>query len=353
MVCLLSVPRDQARAWLRGSGCHGLFLRPFWTKDTGRSVQRDQFALHWLRGHGKDADRIWAALKEEPGFFGLLAGGPDVAVRLSSEAQVQRALQQVRFALKVEVAFRRANPEARWWKLGPLTQAEAMHVRNLIPQFGLRMETDQLRFGAAGPFRSVAYFMASGLPTRRSLDDGSWSASQMELKPADPPPRKEPPRASAPISRLGTTGVQRDQRPALPPQSTWGGVRQLAPGAPSPSAGVPRTGVELQPDPRRAPAVSSKPRAGSAPQKAAKSRVRADASPVEDRAKPMEEQLGLLLRQMEALSTQNALMVQELAELRRENVLLRRRLEEVSGLVHQPCASAQSLSWVCLPVQPV
>ena len=59
----------------------------------------------------------------------------------------------------------------------------------------------------------------------------------------------------------------------------------------------------------------------------------------------------LLLRQMEALSTQNAFMVQELAELRRENVLLRRRLEEVSGLVHQPYASGP-VSVVGLPARP-
>ena len=84
IVCILAVPRAQARAWLRGSGFQGLFLRPFWTKDTGVQVQRDQFALHWLRGHGKDAEKIWACLKDEPGFFGLLAGGSDVAVRLSS-----------------------------------------------------------------------------------------------------------------------------------------------------------------------------------------------------------------------------------------------------------------------------
>ena len=191
VVCIFAVSRAEARAWLRGSGCQGVFLRPFWTKDTGSQIQRDQFALHWLRGHGKDAEKIWAALKDEPGFFGLLAGGPDVAVRLSAEAVVQRALQQVRFTLqRTEVAFRQATPGARWWKLGPLTPAEVIHVKSLIPQFGLSWEGDQVRFGAAGRFRSFAFFRASGQPSRHSLDEGGWNSSVAELRLAEPPPRQ-------------------------------------------------------------------------------------------------------------------------------------------------------------------
>ena len=45
IVGLLEVPRVEARLWLRGSGCGGLFLRPFWTKDTGRDVDRTNFTL--------------------------------------------------------------------------------------------------------------------------------------------------------------------------------------------------------------------------------------------------------------------------------------------------------------------
>jgi hypothetical protein len=155
------------------------------------------------------------------GFFGLLAGGPDVAVRLSQEAHVESALQQVRFVLqRSEVAFRRANPEARWWKLGPLTQAEVVHVKTIIPQFGLRLEGDQLRFWAAGRFRSAAYFMAFRVPTRHSLDEVGWNSSSMELRPADPPPRKW----GAVTSSLGARQPPL-LGPALSAQSTWEGRR--------------------------------------------------------------------------------------------------------------------------------
>ena len=187
--CIFAVPRGEGRAWLRGSGCQGVFLRPFWTRDTGRDLQRDQFALHWLRGHGKDAEAIWAALKDEPGFFGLLAGGADVAVRLSCEAVPQRALQKVRFTIKRdEVAFRQANPNARWWRLGPLTQAEVVHVQALIPKFGLSLEGDPVRFGAAGRFRSFAFFRASGTPSRQSLDEGGGTPLWWNCVPQIPLP---------------------------------------------------------------------------------------------------------------------------------------------------------------------
>ena len=41
VLAIMSVPRAEARNWLRGSGCGGVYLRPFWTSDTGRAVQRD------------------------------------------------------------------------------------------------------------------------------------------------------------------------------------------------------------------------------------------------------------------------------------------------------------------------
>lgn len=318
VVCLLAVPRVEARAWLRGSGSSGVFLRPFWTKDTSSEIQRDRFTLHWLRGQAKEAERVWAALRDEPGFFGLLAGGPDIAVRLSPEAQVSQALQQVRFALqRQELAFRRANPDARWWKLGPLTQAECSHVRALIPKFGLSLDGgDQVRFGPAGRFRSFCFFHASGQPSRRTLDDGGWNSSSVELWPADPPPRRG---VGNPPASLGR------QPNSLPKESMWGGPRR--PGGPAnPTSSTPALPASGSP---RLPAAAGGPKPAT--------RVKPDhRAAVPARPSSVEDQLGALLQQMEALNRQNAAMVAELGELRRENALLRRRLEEASGFVHQP-----------------
>ena len=63
----------------------------------------------------------------------------------------------------------------------------------------------------------------------------------------------------------------------------------------------------------------------------------------------MDDRLGLLLQQMEVLTQQNAAMVSELAELRRENAWLRRRLEAQSHFVHQPYASSSGGAMSLLP----
>ena len=55
---LLGVPRGQALQWLRGSGCGGLYLRPFWTASTRRAVAREDFSLLWLRGRIADGPRL-------------------------------------------------------------------------------------------------------------------------------------------------------------------------------------------------------------------------------------------------------------------------------------------------------
>ena len=338
VVCLLGVPRSEARAWLRGSGLSGAFLRPFWTKDTGPEVQRDKFALQWLRGQAGEAERVWAALRDEPGFYGLLAGGPDIAVRLSPEADSARALQRVRFALKkVDLGFRSAKPGAKWWRLGPLTQAEAANVRLLIGSLGLRLEGDQVRFAAAGHFRSTAFFRASGEPSRLTLDDGGWNSSAAELRAADPPPRRPGPGHS-----LFTPGERPAPRPSpgggeLPVTAVWGGPRQggspprVVPSAPSPpKAGPkpkakPKAGPKAEPGPRPAPAAHRQHAAAGQPG-------------AEEARRPtsIEDRLDRLLLQMEDLRAQNAAMAAEMAELRKENILLRRRLEEASGFVHQP-----------------
>jgi len=85
---ILGVPRPQAREWLRGSGCGGLYLRPFWTESTGEAVARHQFNLLWVRGQLEKGPQLWQALWDKPGVIGLLPSGRDVAVRVTSEASL-------------------------------------------------------------------------------------------------------------------------------------------------------------------------------------------------------------------------------------------------------------------------
>ena len=50
----------------------------------------------------------------------------------------------------------------------------------------------------------------------------------------------------------------------------------------------------------------------------------------------VEDQLVRVLEQMQVLTAQNAALIAELGELRRENAWLRRRLDEGPRFVHQP-----------------
>ena len=155
MVALLEVPRGDALAWLRGSGRGGLFLRPFWTKDTAKTLERSNFALWWLRGLASEADTVWHTLQQSAGFFGLLAGGPDIAARVTSDADLATMQEQIRFTLKREqLTFRVANREARWWKFGPFTAKEVTDVHTLIAGLGLTLVRGDVRFSAANYTRT-------------------------------------------------------------------------------------------------------------------------------------------------------------------------------------------------------
>ena len=117
IMALLGVPRGQARAWLQGSGCGGLYLRPFWTESTGSAAGRSQFSLLWLRDRLEDGPRIWEAVRQSPGVFGLLATSKDVAVRVSSGVDLPALQAQLQFTLGDKAAqFRRAVPGKRWWR---------------------------------------------------------------------------------------------------------------------------------------------------------------------------------------------------------------------------------------------
>ena len=223
LVALLGVPRAQACEWLRGSGCGGLYLRPFWTEHTGRDLDRSRFTLLWARGKGARGPELWDAFHNKPGVFGLLASGKDVALRISAEADVAALQAQLGATLNdVAAQFRRPIPGQRWWRLGPLTEAEVWRAGDLVLQTGL-VAIGAIRVAAAGPFRKHVYFAAAGTPTCILLDDGSWNGSSAQLQPADPPPRRKP-----------SSGT------ALPSQSTWAGPRQTtAPLQPQPPTAVP------------------------------------------------------------------------------------------------------------------
>jgi hypothetical protein len=322
-VGILEVPRGCAREWLRGSGCGGLFLRPFWTKDTGKEVDRANFSLLWLRGLLPVAETVWGVVRDAPGVFGLLPGGQDIAVRITTEADSACLQRQVQFALRKthqNVAFRRADPNLRWWRLGPLTSAESAAVHLLISSLGLTVEGDAVRFkpGNLTRTRCYAYFCASGEPERRSLDDGGWHSSQAHLEPALPPPRRQttarsafaPARAPAP--RPG---------PALTAHSTWGDASRRPP---------PQHTATLLPPPPAQPARPP-PATPSDPLPRGRHRRRA---PAERTEAPVsrDDELFRLIRELQA----------ELTQMRQDNERLRHDLAvaRASPWVHQPYAPA-------------
>lgn len=204
---LMGVPTAMARAWLRGSGCEGLYIRPFWTASTGKDVQRDKFSLLWVKAPLEAGPRLWQELQDISGVFGLYVDGKDLAIRVTAEADRALLQAKVNFVLRAPTTLRSAEPGVQWWRLGPLREAELWKLKTLIAGLGLELVRAELRLASLGPFRSAVFFPARGVPTKFSLDDGSWTASAAVLTKADPPARRR------------GAGV------ALAPQSTWGGPR--------------------------------------------------------------------------------------------------------------------------------
>ena len=205
---LLGVPASSARQWLRCSGFEGLYIRPFWTSTTSATLARDQFQLIWVKGQLEAGPRLWTALHELPGFFGLLADNKDVAIRISDGTDRIAVQRHIAFVVGDNVTVKSVEPGVRWWRLGPLTEAELWRVQDLIAATGLQSARPEIRQARLGPFRWAVYFPARGLPTKASFDDGSWNSSAAQLTPAEPPPRQKRP--------LGA---------ALTAHSTWGGPR--------------------------------------------------------------------------------------------------------------------------------
>ena len=71
LLAILGVPRDQARRWLAGSGCGGLYLHPFWNHHTGADVKREHFTLLWARGKAEKGPMLWDIFHSKRGVMGL------------------------------------------------------------------------------------------------------------------------------------------------------------------------------------------------------------------------------------------------------------------------------------------
>jgi hypothetical protein len=271
---------------------------------------------------------------------------------------------QVRFILGEESAqFRRATPGQKWWRLGPLRDAELWVAKDLIGQLGLAPLRDELRTARAGPFRSFVYFSAVGTPTKLSLDDGSWTGSEATLQPAEPPPRRSGPRSSPAVARIGS---------ALAPQSSWAGPRRdehgpPAPSQPSPPAASFPTGASLQTPTIWPSSSTSAPFGGSShfsgapgttggssflvPKakagKSGKGRGRGIGPSITAVGSPPGDSMDARLS---ALSAQVGELLHELRALRQENSELRRQLAVAQGVhQHQPYALPPPLPLAPLP----
>ena len=160
---LLGVPKEEARQWLRSSGAGGLLVRPFWVSDNSSLLHRSDYEMCWLKSCTADAATLWDALWEQYGFFGLVTNGKNLGLRITPGIDVDGMLAQVHFATRdVSASIRRPVHGARWWQLGPLTDAEVWHAAELVAAFGLQPLRGELRYGRSGPFRSVVYFTAVG-----------------------------------------------------------------------------------------------------------------------------------------------------------------------------------------------
>jgi hypothetical protein len=321
VLAILAVPRDQAVTWLRGSGCGGLYLRPFWTSATGAAVDRNQFYLLWLRGKADRGAELWETFRGRQGVVGLLLNGRDVALRVDSSAKVEELQAQLTLTFGDQnERFRRATAGQRWWRLGPLTEPERWRAAELVRSMGLEPLRGDFRYGRMGRWRHCAYFAAVGNPSRTSLDTGKRNDSEAYLLEVGPP---RPP----PVRTTTATAVARPRgTPAgsLPATTTWAGPRTpsppfaLSPQPPPASASVP--------PPVAAPAAAAaaavprpQRRAGDGRGKAARGMPQASpgsGSGAAQRHAPRDE-----LVELRALIED---LRMELRALRRENELLRR-----------------------------
>lgn len=332
VVALLAVPTAHAVEWLRGSGCGGLYLRPFWTSSTDASIGREKFQLLWLRGKADRGPELWEVFHRREGVAGLLLAGRDVALRTTPAANLVELQAQLDLSFgNAGVRFRQATVGQRWWRLGPLTEAECWRALELVRAMGLEPLRGELRHARMGRWRHSVYFSAVGDPKRMTLDDGTRNCSEAFLQEASPPPR-------AP-SRTVTAAPRPSAGPALATSSVWAGSRgapvtsQLSPFQASVATVSPAIIRASQRTPQAPPDTAwpalraSSPSALPASQAPSQGRRRAS----RQRGNGVEEALPHddpgSRRQLEELCKLVYDLREELRYLRRDNDLLRRRLQ--------------------------
>ena len=187
------VPRRSALAWLRLSGKGGLFIRQFLSPSTGVDCAVDRFAVRWIRSSPFDAEKaddVWQTLKEIDGFCGLVLGKKDVGVRLGKDhPEAAVAVEQAISGKHCQI--KNVRKDCRWWALRGVEDVDAFKIDEIIVSFGLQ-KVGPIRSARDGSSRRKFFFLASGAPTRKTLDDGSWGAAPYTLSEADPPPAKKP-----------------------------------------------------------------------------------------------------------------------------------------------------------------
>ena len=166
-----------------------MYLRPFWTAQPGCAIPRDRFSLLWLKGMADRGHELWQAFKGRHGVVGLLLASRDVALRVTQGAKVDELQAQLAVFLgDGNRKFRQAVVGQRWWRLGPLTEAECWRAAELIRSTGFEPLRGELRFSRMGQLRHSVFFAAVGTPLWTTLDNGQRDSSEASLVEVGPPP---------------------------------------------------------------------------------------------------------------------------------------------------------------------
>ena len=340
VLAVLAVPVAHAVEWLRGSGCGGLYLRPFWTATTSPSLAREKFSLLWLKGKAERGPELWKVFRHKEGVVGLLLAGKDVALRVDQKAKVAELQAQLGLSLgNPEERFRQAVKGQRWWRLGPLTEAESWQAMEMVRATGLEPLRGELRRARMGKWRHAVYFAAVGSPSRTSFDDGSRTSSEAFLVEAAAPPQV--------VAKAAVAGSRTGNGAALSQLSTWAGPRRQ----PAPAEAALKHQQELPPQqPWQSQQRPQEPKQG--PQKKQRQRQHEQQRPPLGqeslaRSSPvLRDGLGGGLEELKAIIEDLRL---ELRALRRENELLRRAQVVDPWRWHGPVSSTSLLP----PLMPV
>ena len=88
----------------------------------------------WLRSHRDAAARLWEAVHDLGGVYGLLASDKDVAIRIGDGVNRLELETQVRMVLGApKVTFHQALPDLRYWRLGPLSDGDVFKLTTSSP----------------------------------------------------------------------------------------------------------------------------------------------------------------------------------------------------------------------------